>query len=470
LVQQVCSEIRRLILEGEWPAGKKLPSERELAETLAVSRPTITQAFDQLSSEGYLESYSGSGTFVTRRLDESALAAWRAKDAHLPEVAPDMVTPLAGKLLEQLIPQAEPASVSFLDRQIFVPQELRRALEKAVVANLKNASIAELGYQTDARGLERLRAMLAEYLLRARHVQCSSQDILTVTGTSQALNIICKLYVNPGDRVIMENPGFQLARQIFETNGAKVDVLPVDEHGLKTEALENASKDRLKLVYVTPSHQMPLGSVLSLERRLALLSDAYKTGYLIVEDDFNGDFRYEGRMVPSLQGIDNQGAVIYLGSFSKALFPGLRLSYMVVPHQHVHAYRQCKRLMDTHSSFLEQAAVADLMESGGFEKHIHRMKQLYDARRKLLIEQLKNAFGDRVSVLGESAGLHVIARLDIGMTDDEFIARAAAADVAIETTARHYVGEHPRGEFILSYSAADEEQIVEGIAKLKSLV
>lgn len=470
LVQQVCSEVRRLILEGEWAAGKKLPSERELADLLAVSRPVIAAAFDQLSSEGYLESYAGSGTFVTRKLDESALAVWRAKDLDAAAGRPNATTPLAQEFAEEASSQAEPASITFLDRQIFVPPELKRSLEKALIANLRKASDSELGYQTDPRGDERLRTLLAEYLLRARHVQCSPQQILIVTGTSQALNIICKLHLNLGQRVVMENPGFQLARQIYKSNGAHVDVLPVDEHGLQTDRLADIDRENLKLVYVTPSHQMPLGSVLSLERRLELLSDAYKAGYMIIEDDFNGDFRYEARMVPSLQGIDNKGAVVYLGSFSKSLFPGLRLAYMVVPRRHLDAYKQCKRLMDTHSPFLEQAAVADLMESGAFEKHIHRMKQLYDARRKLLIEQIHSHFGDGARILGESAGLHVVARIDIGIDDEEFVARAAAADVAIETTSRHYVGAPPRGEFIFSYSAANEEQIVEGIRKLKSLM
>lgn len=318
-------------------------------------------------------------------------------------------------------------------------------------------------------GYRPLREAIADYLSQARAVHCDPEQILITNGTQQAIYLTARLLLEPREGVAFENLGYLSARRIFATQGAKLLPIPVDQAGIQVSELEKVS-ETVRLVYVTPSHQFPTGAVLSLPRRLALLAWAQQTGGLIIEDDYDSEYRYEGRPIPALQGLGSGQSVLYIGTFSKVLFPSLRIGYIVLPPALVQVFSQAKWLADRQTPALEQAVLADFIAEGHLERHIRRMRSRYDQRRQTLVTALKEVFCDRVTILGENAGLHLMVYFQTELTDADLTERAAQVGVGLIPAQSHYLNGNKGHEFIFSYSELSQEQIRLGIEHIADLL
>jgi GntR family transcriptional regulator/MocR family aminotransferase len=281
--------------------------------------------------------------------------------------------------------------------------------------------------------------------------------------------LIARLTLDPGDWVAMEDPGYLGARYCFTGQGANLRPIPIDTEGIDMEVLSQCHPS-FKFVYVTPSHQFPTGATLSLARRLALLQWAYQTGTLILEDDYDGEYRYGDRPIPALQGLDCNQTVVYVGTFSKILFPALRIGYLVIPQDWIPLVSQTKGLCDRQSPLLEQYALTDFFTEGYFDRHVRRMRHLYNQRRQVLVEALTTQFGDRVTILGENAGIHLMVKFETTLPDAIVIQRAASVDVGIISAQSYYLTSPQSGEFIFGYSQLNETQIEQGIQALAQVL
>lgn len=345
------------------------------------------------------------------------------------------------------------------------PIELWRRL----LARHCHHSSALLNYSPDAAGYMPLRMAIADYLGRSRAVQCSAEQVIIVSGSQQALDLMARLTINVDDWVAVEDPGYLGARHCFKGQGANLQAITVDSEGLDVEALSQF-RQLFKLLYITPSHQFPTGVTLSLSRRLALLQWAQQTGTLILEDDYDNEYRYGGRPIPSLQGLDQNNTVIYVGTFSKILFPSLRIGYLVVPSAWIPVVSRAKWLCDRQSPTLEQHALTDCMTEGHFERHIRRMRHLYNQRRQVLVNALNYYLGSRVTILGENAGIHLMARIETALPDKVVIQKAALAGIGLISAQGYYLTTPKMGEFIFGYAQLDGIQIERGIRTLSQVL
>lgn len=467
--QQIYEALREKILTGQLAPCQRLPSTRSLAQRLGVARSTVTQSYEQLLSEGYLQTVVGSGTYVCSQLPETLLHAPEML-ATLADSNPPLMLSAYGQRLADIEagPIPEPMTpISFrygrpcLDQ---VPLEIWRQL---LSRHCRNPDW--LDYATDSMGHRPLRQAISAYLAQARAVQCHPDQILITNGTQQALNLATQILISPGETIALEEPSYLSARRIFASQGANLHPIPVDEDGIDVEKLAQATGP-IRLVYVTPSHQFPTGTVLALPRRLALLRWAQQTGSLILEDDYDSEYRYGGRPIPALQGLGSGRSVIYLGTFSKVLFPSLRIGYMVLPPALVPLFSRAKWLTDRQVPGLEQVVLADFIAEGHLERHIRRMRSRYEQRRKALVAALQEHFGDLAFVLGENAGLHMMVRFHTHIPDEALVAKAEQVGVGLIAASPQYLGNSPGHEFIFSYAELDERAIATSIAKLALIV
>ncbi len=465
--------LRHAILEGRLTAGAQLPSTRSLAIDLGVSRKVVAAAFMRLSDEGYVEARVGAGTFVSTTLPDAALAPWRGKprDARRRTEAPIRLSSHARRMLA-VAPWPPPPVRS--------PQALRydfhygspavadfpqSTWSRLVAKRARRLSFRMLSYGRTL-GFPPLREAIADYIARARGVAAAAGQVVVVTGSQQALDLIVRMLVDPGDRVVVEDPGYQGARQVLLAAGARVLPTPVDDAGLDVSRLP---RREVRLAYVTPSHQFPLGGVLPLARRLELLRWADATQAIVVEDDYDSEFRYDGHPVEALQGLDRNGRVLYVGTFSKILFPSLRLAYLVVPESLIPAVKRVKFLTDYHTPTFEQSVLADFIAEGHFERHLRRARRRNAARRRALLDALEDRFGDRVEVVGANAGLHVVVWLrdvDVAALED-VTRRAAARGVGIYPITPYYMRPPNRAGLLFGYAPLTEREIREGVAALR---
>ena len=468
LHRQLYDGLRAAIVEGRVSPGTRLPSTRALAEDLGVSRSTITSTFAQLHSEGYLQATTGSGTFVCNDLPDDASSA----NVRRPPRAEGASIRLStyGALLTEAGPLEPPRVAGTIDFRDGRPafdhfpfDEWRRCISAAA-----RSEGAWLDYRPDPAGHPPLREAIAEYLGRARAVLCGADDVVIVSGSQQAIDIVARVLIEPGDVVALEEPGYLGAQRTFAANGADLRAIPVDADGIRVDLLAQHAAGA-RLVYVTPSHQFPLGVVLSSERRRQLLAWADEAGAVIVEDDYDSAYRYEGRPIPALFGLDRSDRVVYVGTFSKTMFPALRVGYVVVPVALREVVFAAKAFSDRQSPILEQRALAAFMTDGGFERHLRRMRILYRARRAALLAALRYYIGDDVEVIGDRAGMHLVARLPV--TDSRaFAARALQAGVALMSTEAHHLHASVPGEFIFGFAEHDESTMDDGIARLGRLL
>ena len=472
LYRQLYEELRRAILNRRLSPGQRLPSTRSLAKSLGISRIVVTQSYEQLSGEGYLQTTVGSGTFVCAQLPDDLLHSALPPSENKSNRLPIKLSQYGAELVSLDMPVvAEPNTPINFRHGRLAFEQFPLQLWRKLLSRHCRSSLDWLDYATDSLGYKPLREAIARYLSRSRAVQCESDQILLVNGTQQALDLIARLLINPGETIAVEEPGYLGVRQhTFLSQGAKLLPIPVDESGLIVEQLARFSPGNIKLVYVTPSHQFPTGALLSLQRRLELLSWAQRTKAMIIEDDYDSEYRYEGQPIPALQGLENSSTVIYIGTFSKMLFPSLRIGYLVLPPQFVPAFAYAKWLIDRQLPLLEQHVLADFIEEGHLERHLRRMRLHYDQRRQVLVQALNVHLGDRVTILGENAGIHLMVRLHTELSDEEIICGASQMGVGMSTAKPYYLNAAPKGEFIFGYSALTVQQIQESIRSLAQVL
>ncbi|MCC7273175.1 MAG: PLP-dependent aminotransferase family protein [Alphaproteobacteria bacterium] len=469
ITRRICEAIKRQIASGLLAPGARLPSTRSLAVEWGVSRTTVTAAYEQLSAEGYLETRQGARAEVAQSLGRSSAQRGQAVPPKGPERLSAFGQRLAGFALppvtgtELLVADFRYGDVASADFPLLA---WKKALTGAL---LRRRTRLRYG---DPRGSPDLRAAMQGYLWRARGLRCELEQIIVVNGSQQGLDLCARLLLDDGDRVVMEDPGYNLARQIFLAVGAEVIPVAVDREGMRTEGLPAA-----RLAYTTPSHQFPLGDVLSAGRRRELLAWAQGNGAYVIEDDYDSEYRFDIAPIPSLQALDDAGRVIYLGTASKTLSPTLRLGYLVVPAALAPAFAKAKRLADRHTASVEQEALAALIEGGGYERHGRRIRRRNAERRAALLSAFGRSLPGAVTLTGTEAGLHIVAWLN-GIpraAEEEFVSRAADAGLGIYPITPLYdpAGRAPRPDcagFVLGYAALTVASIEKGVALLAELV
>jgi GntR family transcriptional regulator / MocR family aminotransferase len=444
LQKQIYEEWRRGILGGRFRGADRVPSTRDLARTLGVARSTVTAAYDQLIAEGYLEAAHGSGTFVCRELPDDLLRARRLRTSRPALPGPAHAVP--SQLLE--FSQCRP------DLNEFPFPLWRRLLNR----HLRGKRPELFDYAPSPAGYAPLREEVAAYASRSRAVRCTAEQVLIVNGSQQALYLCSLVLLDAGDSVAIENPCYQGARQVLEARGANLEPVRLDAAGIAVHEIPAG----VHAVYVTPSHQFPSGVSMTVARRLELIEWARRSGAVIIEDDYDSEYRYSGPPLPAMQGLAENTPVVYIGTFSKVMFPGLRIGYLIVPKKLAPAFARAKFLVDRQTPVLEQAALADFLREGHLERHIRRMRRLYGKRRQTLKDALARHFGDGAECLGDQAGMHVLTRFD----DSGVAARAAANGVRLNGSGLYYLGKAPPNEFVLGFSVLSERLIREGVRRL----
>jgi GntR family transcriptional regulator/MocR family aminotransferase len=453
--------LRQAILEGRLGAGARLPATRDLAEHYQLSRGTIVVAFEQLKSEGYLESRVGSGTYVARVLPDRLLQAKHtARPKQQKQNQPRRLSEFAGRVRAFREVPTRPVRAFRTDQPAL--DLFNTTLWTQVAARRLRRASRNLLQGCGPLGYRPLQEAVADYLIRSRGVTCVPEQVAIVSGTQEALDLAGRLFVNRGDRVAIENPGYVGAAAVFEALGAVLSPVRVDDEGVVLDgALAGA-----RLLYVTPAHQFPLGVTMSISRRLALLEWAHKNSVMIFEDDYDSEYRYSGRPVPALQGLDRHGQVLFAGSFSKVLFPSLRLGYLVVPLDLVDVTAAAQSLTKRHGPIMDQAILADFIQDGHFGRHIRRMRQVYAERLGVLLECSDRHLQGLLDVSDVEAGLQTVGWLHAAV-DDVAAARAAAQrDIEVVPLSRYTRGSPTRGGLQLGFAAVDARQIARGVREL----
>lgn len=472
LQAQIYEQIRNLILGGRVKPGMPLPASRALAEQLGVSRNTVMLAYGRLAAEGYIQTRQTVGTYVSLELPEDCLTA-----KHPASVADARVQdfsrrrPIAFEGRAQAVVNEKPLAYDFWlgrpDPHSFPIKTWRRLINRTLV--IAGSRLTEY---RDPAGLIDLRKAIADHLGPARGINVHPDQIVIVAGSQEGLNLTARLLLREGMSVALENPAYQGAAYLYESYRARLIPVCVDDSGLCVDELPEAGA---VLLYVTPSHQYPMGYTLSLSRRLRLLDWAWRTGTYIVEDDYDSDVRYRGSPIAALMGLDSHDCVIYLGTFSKSVGAGLRLGYVVVPKHLAGPARQVKALLDNGHPWLEQAVLAEFMAGGGYDNHLRRIRQSYAARCDCLVDSLRQHFGE-VVVSGTECGMHIAWHLAEDLPRAaELQAMAAARGVGIYTlqsgAACDFGGcAYAERTIVLGFSPLNERQIRSGVERIASAV
>ena len=460
LSRQIYLWFRQAILSGTLAAGERLPSTRDLAEQLRISRTVVLLAYDQLLAEGFVQGVGGSGTYVAeglgasrQRRSETAATVRLSRFGKLAQEASAKIE-LPGKREKGL-------RYDFSYRRLPVEGFPFETWQRILTRRSRTAGLRTLDYAFPA-GSVRLREAIAGHLRRSRAVVCDSEQVIIVTGSQQALDLVARVLLERGDLVVIEEPHYQGARDAFRAAGARLHPVEVDKEGLNPAKLPK----RAHIAFITPSHQFPTGTILPVSRRLMLLAWAKKAGAVVIEDDYDGEFRYEGRPVESLQGLDTEGRVIYVGTFSRTIFPALRIGYLIAPKSLAPALTAGKWLCDRHTATLEQETLAEFIQTGAYERHLRRARRLNALRRRALLEAVHEFLGERVRLTGDGSGAHVALWLRARVSEEAVIERAAAKDVAVYGIARHFLQRPHRTGLMLGYSRMREEDIREGVRRL----
>jgi GntR family transcriptional regulator/MocR family aminotransferase len=455
---EIYRQLRRAIVDGRIRPGESLPPSRELARRLSVARTTVTVAYDRLAGEGFLSTRVGAGTFVNEQLaSSSAKTKRRLTDG-----------PLQPRRVWDSIPlvraSATQAQFDFRtgrpDALLFPHDQWRR-----LVARQLRSDVVREGIFGDPPGHQGLRESIVRHIGVARGVEASLDDVTIVNGTQQALDVVARTLLEPGDQVAVEDPGYWPMKWLFESLGVRVNGVPVDEHGLIVEALPRQAK----LVFVTPSHQHPLGVSMSLARRRALLGWAEQNHAAIIEDDYDSEFRYESRPIEPLKTLDKTGRVIYVGSFSKTMLPTLRLGFLVTPPSICAAICKAKQVADWHTSLPLQLALARFIDDGGFAQHIRKMRSIYRGRHAMIVNGLNKEFADHLQIIPSNVGLHAaaFARRASVAEIDAIVRRASDSGVAVHTLSRFAVQAPAKPGLVLGYGAIPAANIEEGLRRLR---
>jgi GntR family transcriptional regulator / MocR family aminotransferase len=459
---QIYSGFRTAILSGRLGPGERLPSTRSLATELAISRLPVLMAFQQLLSEGYLVGKVGSGTYVADPLPNVTGARvpwWRPANKPVIADAPPTATerPAVGGA-QGVFRIGIPA----LDR---FPHE---GFARVVRRHAADRSVDLLGYG-DPAGYPPLRDAIATYLRSARAVNCDAGQVLIVSGSQMALQIAAMALVSANSVVCVEDPGYRFARRAIALSPGTIAPIAVDDMGINVSSLVRLGS-RARLAYVTPSHQYPLGVAMTASRRSALLEWAQAQDAWIVEDDYDGQFRYSGGPLGSLRGMDRNDRVIYVGTFSTVLFPALRLGYVVVPQTLVNRFIRIRQSIDLFSPLLYQMALADFLSSGQFTRHLRGMRNVYRARRDALVQALETSAEDVMQLGNTDAGLHLVTYLPEDVDDREVVRRAERQGMYPRPLSTCYAGDSARTGLLLGFGGSDESTLASGVHALSALV
>ncbi len=469
LYHQVYESLRRAIHTGQLSPGMKLPSSRDLTELLNLSRNTVNNALAQLAAEGYLETRPKQGTFVTDEIPEMSLSPTFSDELHTPRV-PSISR--QGQRLAATKPHQERKggrhnifTNGIPDLESF-PFDIWAQL---TTQHYRYAPLELFDEMMPPVGYEPLRQAIADHLRVARAVNCVAEQVIIVSGSQQGFYLAAAMLLDPGDKVWMEEPGCMGPRAAFLSQGATLVDVAVDEMGMDMEKAMSVAPDA-RVAYINPSHHYPLGVTLSLARRYQLLQWAEEHGSWIIEDDFDSEFRYSGRPLASVQGLDRHGVVIYIGTFSKVLFPGLRLGYMVVPREVAANFAAARAVIDKYPQVINQIVLADFMRLGHFDRHLRRMRKLYDRKRKLLLEALHQEVGDTLQLGPVDAGMHICGYLPEDLPDIEVASVAQEQGIELLPLSEFYIGAKPRNGLILGYTAIPMQYIPDGVRRLKKAI
>src|ERR1700722_1935268 len=467
LHRQIYDQWRQGILTGRFRRAERVPSTRELSLALDVSRSTVTQAYDQLIAEGYLESSRGSGTFVCHELPDELLRPSH-KQVHRSEEAPEprLSRYGAGLTDDFSYPRLPSGFIGFTQWRPDLSHFPIAIWRKLVMRRLRSATPELFDYADQSAGYGPLREEISAYVSRSRAVRCTPQQVVIVNGSAQGIDLCVRLLLEPGDEEAIENPGYHGAHRIFTGYGARLRPARIDDNGIVIRDLGKSPRNNVRLAYVTPSHQFPTGVAMSLPRRLELIEWSRQHNAVLIEDDYDSEYRFSGPPLPSLQGLATGVAVIYIGTFSKVMFPALRIGYVIAPQSLVARLRRAKWLADRQTPVPEQAALSDFISEGHLERHIRRMRRTYGERRDALVESLDRHFGDGVQICGDAAGMEDLVRFP----DQRIAEKAAAAKVQLAGSAPYYLTEPPPGEFVLGFSSIGVRSIREGIRRLAQAI
>jgi GntR family transcriptional regulator/MocR family aminotransferase len=466
--RQLHNLLLQAVLQGRIAAGTKLPSTRLLAQELGVARNTVIAVYEHLGAQGCLKSEHGSGTYVADLAIDHMERPSRASAARRSARGTNHIPARLSARGTEVV-----AGIGFSSRQwgAFMPgvpdvtEFPARLWSRLHNRHWRNAAPERLSYAPEG-GLPALRQALAEHLRTARSVQCQPEQVIITTGIHQSVDLAVRLLADPGDRVWVEEPCYWGLRSELKSLDLLLEPVPVDAEGLKLSAalLRRAAP---RFVLVTPSHQYPLGMVMSLKRRQALLEYCRRNGTWIIEDDYDSEFRYSTRPIACLQGLDTSGLVHYVGSFSKMLFPGLRIGFLVVPPSLATTFAKASAELFREGQLQQQAMLADFINEGHLSSHIRRLRGLYSPRRERLLDAIRSHFGDRLELSGDYAGLHLVVYLPQNVDDNAVVVDAAAAGVVVRSLSRYYsLQASARRGLLLGYACVKEPDIAPAFAIL----
>jgi GntR family transcriptional regulator/MocR family aminotransferase len=455
--------LRAEILCGRLRPGARLPSTRDFARQYGLARGTIVNAFDQLKAEGYVEGSAGSGTNVSEVVPDkmlhstSVLASKTASHGlRLPSVSnyarSARVFAGYGNRPTRAFRANLPA-LNLFPTALWAKTTLRR-MRQLSTRNLMGCG--PLGFMP-------LRRAVAEYLGSSRGVRCVPEQVAIVSGVQEALDLTSRLLLNPGDRVCVENPGYPGAVQVFQAYRARIRAVSVDLEGIEVRQLPTK---RVRLIYVTPGHQFPLGTTMSLARRLEVLDWAQRSGAMIFEDDYDSEYRYSGRPIPALQGLDGRGLVLYAGSFSKVLFPALRLGYVVIPSNLLDRFEAILSLTCRHAPMLDQLVLSDFIAEGHFGRHLRRMREIYAERLSILLEEAQGKLAGLLEISKVEAGLQTAGWLCAGIDGESAATAAAKRDLDLTPLERYSHASGVPSGLQLGFAALEPKEIRRGVGEL----
>ena len=466
--QWLYEELRSAVLDGRLRLGSRLPSTRELATRYGVARGTVVTVFEQLRAEGYLEAKVGDGTYVTSRLPEGFL---HAKSNVVTAAAIPSKSPVLSRFAQRLPPV--PCGHFLRIRAFRIATPAVDSFPLKLWADIASRRLREatrsLLTDDDAAGYGPLRDAIAEYLGAARGVRCMPEQVIVLSGIQQALDVTSRLLLDPGDAVCVEDPCFPGVTTIFAAAGARVNPVRVDESGINVRKARRLCPTP-RLIYVTPAHQFPLGMTMTAARRLELLDWTHGCGVVVFEDDYDSEYRYSGRPIAALQGLDQNGCVIIAGSFGKLLFPSLRLGYVVVPPGLLEKFLAARFTTDRHSAIIDQAILCDFIAEGHFARHIRRMRELYAFRMSVLRDCIRSKLGGAVHLPDIEVGVHTPAWLAAPLIAADIFKAAAEKDVEalpLSVFASHV---NSLNGLLLGFGAVDEQELRRGVEVLAGII
>jgi GntR family transcriptional regulator / MocR family aminotransferase len=469
--RQIFDWFQSAIAEGRLLPGSRVPSSRGLAAELGTSRIPVVNAYEQLHAEGYVETVAGVGTRVAKSIPSRPFPPRKGVriGASTRFVSASIPRKLSTRGVSWSTAPSQPWLTAPGGFRVSLPALDHFPLNvwsKLVARQTKSVTPAMLAYG-DAAGYKPLREAIADYVSAARGVRCVASQILITTGSQQGLQIASQVLLNPKDQVCMEDPGYPGARQAFAMADAEMVPIKLDTEGISVSELIRLGRDA-RAVYVTPSHQYPMGMSMSAARRLELLDWASRNGTWIIEDDYDSEYRYDSRPIAALQGLDANARVLYMGTFSKVMFPSLRLGYLVLPVDLLEACKAARDAMDIFSPVINQAVMAEFIREGHFGRHLRRMRMLYMEKRQALVTALQSRLHGSVEIVGAEAGLHLVVLLHSGVNDQALAGEAALKGLSVMPLSSCRIVPETRGGLVLGYGGLDARRAAEGVRKLQA--